>query len=116
MAPATVCAVPDHMAAKGPTEGGEAMDLEAAASYLVALGVPLWLAGEYVVHAWKAPRLLGRQGQGPRRGPEPGSETRSPGTHERLRGLSPICLAAARRRISPRLLRWPGTASGSDPA
>ena len=32
------------------------MDLEAAASYLVALAVPLWLAGEYVVHAWKAPR------------------------------------------------------------
>ena len=31
------------------------MDLEAAASYLVALAVPLWLAGEYVVHVWKAP-------------------------------------------------------------
>ena len=40
------------------------MDLEAAASYLVALAVPLWLAGEYVVHAWKAPRSLEDKGKG----------------------------------------------------
>jgi len=39
------------------------MDLEAAASYLVALAVPLWLAGEYVVHAWKAPRSLEDKGK-----------------------------------------------------
>ena len=29
------------------------MELEAAISYLLALAVPLWLVGEYVVHAWK---------------------------------------------------------------
>jgi len=39
------------------------MDLEAAASYLVALAVPLWLAGEYVVHVWKAPRSLEDKGK-----------------------------------------------------
>ena len=30
------------------------MDLEAAAGYLVALAVPLWLVGEYAVHSWKS--------------------------------------------------------------
>ena len=39
------------------------MDLEAAASYLVAVAVPLWLVGEYVVHAWKAPRSLEGKGK-----------------------------------------------------
>ena len=34
------------------------MDLEAAASYLVALAVPLWLVGEYVVHTWRRPHSL----------------------------------------------------------
>jgi hypothetical protein len=32
------------------------MNLEAASSYLLALGVPLWLVGEYVVHTWRASR------------------------------------------------------------
>jgi hypothetical protein len=39
------------------------MDLEAAASYLIALAVPLWLVGEYVVHAWRAPRSLEDEGK-----------------------------------------------------
>lgn len=30
------------------------MDLETAVSYLLALAVPAWLVGEYVVHTWKA--------------------------------------------------------------
>jgi hypothetical protein len=29
------------------------MGLEAAISYLLALAVPGWLVGEYVVHTWK---------------------------------------------------------------
>jgi hypothetical protein len=29
------------------------MELEAAISYLLALAVPAWLVGEYVVHTWK---------------------------------------------------------------
>jgi hypothetical protein len=29
------------------------MELEAALSYLLALAVPAWLVGEYVVHTWK---------------------------------------------------------------
>jgi hypothetical protein len=29
------------------------MELEAAVSYLLALAVPAWLVGEYVVHTWK---------------------------------------------------------------
>jgi len=32
------------------------MDLETASSYLLALAVPLWLVGEYVVHAWRTSR------------------------------------------------------------
>lgn len=30
------------------------MGLEAAVSYGLALAVPAWLVGEYVVHSWKA--------------------------------------------------------------
>jgi hypothetical protein len=30
------------------------MYLEAAVSYLLALAVPLWLVGEYVLHTWKS--------------------------------------------------------------
>jgi hypothetical protein len=30
------------------------MGLEAAVSYVLALAVPAWLVGEYVVHNWKA--------------------------------------------------------------
>ena len=30
------------------------MDLEALVGYLVALAVPLWLVGEYVVCSWKS--------------------------------------------------------------
>ena len=30
------------------------MELETAVSYLLALAVPAWLVGEYVVHTWKA--------------------------------------------------------------
>jgi hypothetical protein len=30
------------------------MGLEAAVSYVLALTVPAWLVGEYVVHTWKA--------------------------------------------------------------
>ena len=37
----------------GFTEEGSAMELEAAVSYLLALAVPAWLAGEYMVHTWK---------------------------------------------------------------
>jgi hypothetical protein len=40
------------------------MDLEAAASYLVALAVPLWLIGEYVVHTWRTPRSSENEGKG----------------------------------------------------
>ena len=29
------------------------MELEAVVSYLLALAVPLWLIGEYVVHTWR---------------------------------------------------------------
>ena len=29
------------------------MELETAISYLLALAVPAWLVGEYVVHTWK---------------------------------------------------------------
>ena len=29
------------------------MELEAAIGYLLALAVPAWLVGEYVVHTWK---------------------------------------------------------------
>ena len=32
------------------------MELEAAVSYLLALAVPAWLVGEYVVHTWKTSR------------------------------------------------------------
>ena len=32
------------------------MELEAAITYLLALAVPAWLVGEYVVHTWKASR------------------------------------------------------------
>ena len=32
------------------------MDLETASSYLLALAVPLWLVGEYVVHTWRTSR------------------------------------------------------------
>jgi hypothetical protein len=38
------------------------MDLEAAASYLVALAVPLWLIGEYVMYTWRTPRSSGDEG------------------------------------------------------
>ena len=92
------------------------MDLEAAASYLVALAVPLWLAGEYVVHVWKAPRSLEDKGKTHIEDRKRDQKLAPPGTHERLRRLSSICLEATRRRISSRLARWPGTASGSDPA
>ena len=30
------------------------MELKTAVSYLLALAVPAWLVGEYVVHTWKA--------------------------------------------------------------
>lgn len=30
------------------------MGLEAAVSYLLALAVPLWLVGEYMVHTWSS--------------------------------------------------------------
>jgi len=36
--------------------GGDVMNLETASSYLLALAVPLWLVGEYVVHTWRASR------------------------------------------------------------
>jgi hypothetical protein len=32
------------------------MELEVAVSYLLALAVPAWLVGEYVVHTWKISR------------------------------------------------------------
>ena len=32
------------------------MELEVAVSYLLALAVPAWLVGEYVVHTWKTSR------------------------------------------------------------
>jgi hypothetical protein len=32
------------------------MELEVAVSYLLALAVPAWLIGEYVVHTWKTSR------------------------------------------------------------
>jgi hypothetical protein len=32
------------------------MEVEVAVSYLLALAVPTWLVGEYVVHTWKTSR------------------------------------------------------------
>ena len=46
------------------------MELEVAVSYLLALAVPAWLVGEYVVHTWKTSRrsaVDGRPGELPAR-------------------------------------------------
>ncbi len=34
------------------------MELEVAVGYLLALAVPAWLVGEYVVHNWKPSATL----------------------------------------------------------
>ena len=46
------------------------MELEVAVSYLLALAVPAWLVGEYVVNTWKTSRrsaVDGRPGELPAR-------------------------------------------------
>lgn len=46
------------------------MEVEVAVSYLLALAVPAWLVGEYVVHTWKTSRrsaVDGRPGELPAR-------------------------------------------------
>ena len=68
------------------------MELEVAVSYLLALAVPAWLVGEYVVHTWKTSRRSAVDGR---------PESCRPGPHRELppnpRGLGAGRLADSRR-------------------